>query len=205
MVHRGVLRPGIHGHLSHRQIRLEMDAEGAVRPLQGPDLDKEDRPRAVLLTWLKDQGDLPGKIVLQLFQGPGGPKEGGGVGVVAAGVHHAGALGGVGHGFLVLDGQGVGVRPEDDLPPRPPFAPDGPQHPGRPHPEGGDADGVQLLLNALGSLKFLHAQLRVAVKPAAQGDDVVLVLFNQRMDGHIDSPQSYVCSRPPRGRELYLA
>ena len=182
-----------------------MDAEGAVRPLQGPVLKKEDGPLAILLPGLENEANLSGEAVLQLFQRPGGPQKGGGVGVVAAGVHHAGALGGVGHGFLVLDGQGVGVRPEDHPSARPLPPLEDPQHPGPPHPAGQDADGVQLLLNALGSLKFLHAQLRVAVKPAAQGDDVVLVLFNQRMDGHIDSPQSYVCSRPPRGRELYLA
>ena len=43
-----------------------------------------------------------------------GPQQRSGVHVVAAGVHHAGLGGGVGHVVGFLDGQGVHVRPERD-------------------------------------------------------------------------------------------
>ena len=59
-----------------------------------------------------DPALLSQKVLLQPFQCPGRPQKGGGMGIVAAGVHHSGALRCVGDGFLVLNGQGVYVRPE---------------------------------------------------------------------------------------------
>ena len=122
------------------------------------------------------------------------------MGVVAAGVHDPGALGCVGDGLLVPDGQGVGVCPQDNLFPRPPPALDGPKYAGSAHPACGDADGGQLLLDTPGGLKLLHTKLRVTVEPAAQGYDVISVLVNQRMDCHIASPQVYDLFPPPSSR-----
>jgi hypothetical protein len=75
---------------------------------------------AGLLGGLEEQDVAPGELRGAFDQHLGGAEQGGGVTVVAAGVHHPGDAGAEGEAGLLLDGEGVDVGAEQHRSPRPP-------------------------------------------------------------------------------------
>ena len=91
-------------------------ADDASDILDGPRLDHLDRALADLLGRLEDRppGDRRGKASRDSPERQGGRQGHRGMGIVAAGVHHAVAAGSIGDGLGVGDSQGVDIGPERD-------------------------------------------------------------------------------------------
>ena len=130
--------------------------------------------------------------------------------VVAAGVHDAKLLGAVAQLRVELpNGQGINVGPEGHDPLPLPLPPENGEHPGAVHPFVlGDADGVQLGLDALGGPELLPAHLGVAVELPAQfgqvraqskglGVNIHTHYLLKMLDGGRGKPLPY---NPERGR-----
>jgi len=126
-----------------------------------------------LLPRLHHEHDLPGEDVAALGEQPGGAEQHRDVGVVPAGVHHPGHLGGEGQAGVLRHGQGVHVPAEQVGRARPGAA----QHPDhrRRAAAGAHLDrqvGEGLQHRRLGPGQ-VQADLRLPVQAAAEVDGAV--------------------------------
>ena len=168
-----------------------MHSEDGIHALQSALLHILLRLAANLLGHLEDELDGALQLLPVVLKHAGGPQEHGGVAVVAAGVHHARVEAAVALAGVLLDGEGVYVRPEHDG-----FTGLTALNGG--HAAGntlkgldGDSHAVQLLLDEAGGFHLLGAQLRVGVKPAAALNDVGLLFFRQRLNIHHCAPPAF--------------
>jgi hypothetical protein len=97
---------------AERQVLDQVQAEGGIHVgvLQDALFNHLDRPAwRRFLAGLEDELDVAAQRVAALRQHARRVEQDGGVPIVAAGVHHAGNLGTVGHIVLLLDRQGVDI------------------------------------------------------------------------------------------------
>ena len=171
-----------------------MHTEDGVHALQSAPLHILLRFTADFLGHLEDELDGTMEFVPVGLKNPGRAQKHGGVAVVAAGVHDAGVYAAIGLTGILLNGQGVNVRPEHDglagL-----AAGDGTDAAGNPIEElDGNPDGFQLSFNKTGRLHLVLAQLRVSMEMAAGFNDIILLFQGQFADVHYASPPA-LCSR----------
>ena len=142
-----------------------MTAEHSVNSgiFHAPGGDHTGRAAVALLVGLEKELDRSGKFVPAACQQLRRAQQGGGVEIVAAGVHDPAGPGGVGQTRFFGEGQGVDIRPETDGPPRC-MAPDD-RNGGRIQKRGiGDAQGVQAGADEGGRAVLTVAQLRKLVE-----------------------------------------
>ena len=164
--------PGLHADRAAGQVRGHVDGKDCVHAVQYPGLQQGTARPGELLRRLKHQPHPAGQGLPLLPQQGGGPQQHGGVGVVAAGVHHAGDLGGKGQAGGLLDGQGVHVRPQQHRGAGMAAENLG-HHTGVPHRAEGDGPGGQLLSYPAAGLKLLESQLGPLVEGAAQAHHII--------------------------------
>ena len=170
-VHVGVgvaLHPG---DLACGDIAAVVDGQGEIGPRKpGEEAVGDHGPGAAhgLLRGLGHQDQGPAPAVLQAAQDRGGAGQGGHVEVVAAGVHDAGYLAGVGQSCLLLHGQRVQFRAEEQG--RALAVPQHAHHAGAAHAGGDIEAGLPHLVRHLhGGLHFLAGQLRMLMKVEVEG------------------------------------
>ena len=163
---------GLHADGAPGQVGGHMDGKDRVRTLQHPGLQQRPASAGELLRRLKHQPDPAGQRLPLLREKGGGPQQHGGVGVVAAGVHDAGDLGGKGQAGLLLDGQGVHVRPQQHRGTGAAAA-NLSHHAGVPYRAEGDGPGGQLLPYPAAGLKLLEPQLGLPVEGTAQAHHII--------------------------------
>jgi hypothetical protein len=152
-----------------------VEAGHPLDPEPGEDAALEHRagPLAGLLGGLEEQDVAAGQVGRARRQHLGGAEQGGGVSVVAAGVHHPGDAGAEGEARLLLDGEGVDVGAEQHRSPRP-AALQAEHRPGG----GGTAqllepERAQPLADDRRGADLLAGQLGLGVEGAAQVDGLV--------------------------------
>ena len=186
-VHRCVVGACRHADGAHRQVGRCMQAEHPLHAVQMTIPDELLRTLADLLSGLEEQPDRAAEVRLLGGQQLRRAQQGSGVRVVAAGVHHAGRLGFIGHLVGLGDGQRVDVGPQGDDTGAGPLTLDLGVDAGLAAAPVGDAELIQLLLNALRGAVFLQADLRVCVEIAPERYDVILFGQSLLCDGHLQN------------------
>lgn len=148
---------------------------------------------AALFAPLKAQNHPARQLRFVLTQDLGGSEQHGGVGVMSAGVGHAGHLGdGAALGLLgivrgLLHGQRVHVAPQQDRA-APVLVTQKAQDAAVFHFHVGNAELFQLLTQEAQGLKFLSAELRMLVQIVAQGDHQGFVFLGKLQNIHDTLP-----------------
>ena len=175
---------GFQGNLTGLHIGPDMNAEAGIHAVHGALLDHGFGAQGHLFRRLESQLDGAAKLVLMVVQNAGGGEHGGGVAVMAAGMHHAGILAGVGSAGLLLNGQGVHITAQQDglagL-----GALDGGQHAGL-QAAGTPLDPIliQLGLDGLAGLILLGAYLGMGVEVAAHLNKIIVIGSSNLIDIH---------------------
>ena len=140
----------------------------------------------LLLRRLEEETDRAAELLLGFLQDPGRQQHRSSMEVMAAGMTDPFPLRSELQARILLDGQGVDVRPDRRDPVRAGlFAPDLSDQSGlQPCLPHLDPIGLQLPADQGGGVYFLHAQLWMAVQLPAQGDRVSLISIDQRFDIH---------------------
>ena len=89
-----------------------MAAEHSVHAVHHALFNSDGRTLAQLLSGLEHEADVALELLAVLLEHPQGAQQHGRMGVMAAGVHAALMLGGVGNAGGLLDGQRVDIRPQ---------------------------------------------------------------------------------------------
>ena len=116
------LGAGLEMDLARRISSRDVDRERTGRPLatvdrcgvEQPFLDHRLRPAQALLAWLEHQDHAARQVRATLLEKAGGAKQHRNVGVVAAGVHRVADLGREVETRVLVEGQGVHVRAQED-------------------------------------------------------------------------------------------
>lgn len=178
-VHTGIVGAGHQHHRAHGHIGGQVQTEGALRFIDIALVNDDPCAVADLLAGLPGENDLAGEFIPVGTENTGCADQGGVMGVMAAGVHFAGAQAGIRGAVFLRHRQSVNIRPQDDAAlsalRRGLCAGQLRVYAGAGHPPVGDAQSVQLLLDALLGLKLLLGQLRVLMKIPAQAHHIVVV------------------------------
>ncbi len=99
-----------------QRVRRDMDGNRAIRlgVFQASGGDHIPSAGEALFVRLEHQNGLTGQLALMVLQNFGRAQQHSGVGVMAAGVHGAGAFRGEGQTGQLVHGQGVHIRPQQD-------------------------------------------------------------------------------------------
>ena len=110
----GVALSEVKSHRADIESRVHVETEDRIHPriFESPGFDQQLGPSHRLLRRLEEQFDCSRKGGLLLNQQSSRTQEDGCVHIVTAGVHLAGDLRRVGDVFIVLDRQGVHIRPQ---------------------------------------------------------------------------------------------
>ena len=153
-----------------------MDAKRSVHALEQPLVDRALGAAAALLRWLEEEPDAdvvagPGACSCLLSERLAGQEQARHMGVVAAGVHEAGALRGIGQAGGLRDGQAVHIRAEEDRAGRARWAEV--RDPARAGDGPGIAEDAEGLRNERAGALLRETELRDPVQSAPEGHEAL--------------------------------